>query len=123
MSVDHPTSLDVARKRRSAMPSERKRKRLSLSWRGKARQGKARQGKARQGKRDGKGSLSNDGRARKLATFAPRKSYEGFVAELLMNIKGHYNGDKLWPLSRAIFMLSIPRNVEPLKIQGSNHND
>lgn len=83
----------------------------------------ARQGKARQGKRDGKGSLSNDGRARKLATFAPRKSYEGFVAELLMNIKGHYNGDKLWPLSRAIFMLSIPRNVEPLKIQGSNHND
>jgi len=50
--------------------------------------------------------------ARKLATFAPRKSYEGFVAKLLMRIKGHYNAHKLWPLSATIFMLSILPKLE-----------
>lgn len=52
-------------------------------------------------------NLSGGRRARKLATFAPGKSYEGCAAKLLISIKGHCNSHKSWPLSNAIFIVSI----------------
>lgn len=38
-----------------------------------------------------KDRLSRSGRARKLATFAPRESYESFIVALFKSIKYHYN--------------------------------
>lgn len=50
---------------------------------------------------------SLSGERKKISNVCSCKSYEGFVAKLLMRIKGHYNAHKLWPLSATIFMLSI----------------
>jgi len=50
---------------------------------------------------------SLSGGRKKISNVCSCKSYEGFVAKLLMRIKGHYNAHKLWPLSATIFMLSI----------------